>query len=280
MKRGILALCAIVATLAFQLRMAQSVNAAPEVLLVPGSGSNEYALTELARAFNAKQDRYRVEIPPSSGTAGGLRALENGSASLVRTGRPLKAAELAKGWTFVPMGRDAVAFVAGRNIRVTSIDRQQMLDIYSGRITDWKSLGGKGRIRVIGRETSDASRTAIGRTIPAFSEMKFGDHVKVVHLDPHMIALLDQYPTSFGFLNVTALKATRTGVKMLAFEGVTPSAARVADGTYPFALETGLAYETRKLADSARAFIQFVQSLQGRQILTTLGMLPPPEDSQ
>ena len=181
-----------------------------EELVIPGSGNPEYVLGALAKAFNAAQNRHRVSVPPSIGTAGALREVEQGSATLGRVGRPLKEAELAKGLKYIALGRDPVVFVAGAAVTVRNLTRSEAIDIYTGKLTDWRGLNGKpGPIRAIGREGTDTSRQAIARAINAFVDISYAEQVKMVHLDPQMIELLDRYPTSLGFLNRSALAFLR-----------------------------------------------------------------------
>jgi phosphate transport system substrate-binding protein len=124
-----------------------------EDLSIPGSGNPQYMLTILADAFNKQQSLHTVSVPPSTGTAGALRDVEAGTASLGRVGRKLKPEELARGLIYVPIGRDAVVFVAGAGTTIAGLTSRQAADVYTGKITNWQDLGGKpGPIRAIGRE--------------------------------------------------------------------------------------------------------------------------------
>jgi phosphate transport system substrate-binding protein len=246
-----------------------------EELAVPGSGNPEYALSALAQAFNAKQGQHHVTVPSSSGTAGALRDVGAGSASLGRVGRRLTDAERAAGLAYLPLGRDAVVFAAGAGVTVRSITQDQALEIYRGSLSDWRALGGKpGPIRAIGREASDASRQAINRVMTPFTSLVFADSVKVVLLDPQMIELLDRYATSFGFLNRSALLACKTPLVVLALDGVAPTAQNLEQGRYPLWLEIGLVYRPARLSAAAKAFIEFVQSPAGQAVLRELGVVP------
>jgi phosphate transport system substrate-binding protein len=250
-------------------------SAQGEELVVPGSGSLEYVLGELAKAFNAQQGQHHVSVPPSSGTAGALRDVEQGHTPLGRVGRPLKDAERARGLAYLPIGLDAVVFVGGAGVNVRGIGKTQAIDIYSGRVTDWRDLGGKpAPIRAIGREGTDTSRQAIAREVKAFGELQFHESVKQVHLDPQMIELLDRYPASLGFLNRSALSAARTALVPLAFEGIEPSPENLAAGRYPLKLEFGFVHKAGALNDAAKAFVLFVQSPSGERILRDRGVLP------
>ena len=94
------------------------------------------------------------------------------------------------------------------------------------------AFGGQpGPIRAIGRESTDASRQAINRVLPAFETMTFGAGVKVVHLDPQLIEPLDRFPGAPGFLNRSALANAKTTIVYLAFSQADASTTRQFGGT-------------------------------------------------
>jgi phosphate transport system substrate-binding protein len=246
-----------------------------EELIIPGSGNPEYVLTQLAKAFNRQQSQHTVTIPPSTGTAGALRDVEAGTASLGRVGRPLKEDERNRGIVYVALGRDPVAFVAGAGVTVGGITSAQAVDVFRGRLTDWRELGGDpGPIRVVGRETNDASRLEISRRIKPFEDIVYGANVKVVHLDPELVALLDRFPTSLSFLNRSALGACTTKVIPLALDGVEPTLENLEKGSYPLWLELGLIHKPDALTPAGKAFLAFVRSPVGAGVLRAHTILP------
>lgn len=246
-----------------------------EELSIPGSGNPEHVLGELAAAFNKQQTEHRVSVPPSTGTAGALRDIEAGSASLGRVGRPLKAEERSRGLSYLALGRDAVVFAAGAGVTTRNLTPAQAVDVFSGRTTDWRDLGGKpAPIRAVGREVTDASRQAINRLIKPFENLVFGENVKVVHLDPQLIELLDRFPSSLGFINRSALAACKTRVIRLAFDGIEPTPENLESGRYPLWLEFGLIYKPGNLTPAAKAFLEFVQSPAAVRILRDNGVVP------
>lgn len=243
-------------------------------LVIPGSGNPEYVLQALADAFAKHQPLHRVIVPPSTGTAGAFRDVEAGVAVLGRVGRPLKPDELARGLTYISLGRDPVAFVAGANVTVKALTSAQVVDIYAGRIANWKDLGGKpGPIRVIGRESTDASRQAVNRAIKPFDGLVFAPGVKLVNLDFQMLELLDRFPGSLGFLNRSALAASKTPLVFMALDGLEPSPQNVGVGRYSLWLEFGLIHKSGKLTPAAKAFIEFTRSPPGIQLLREHGVL-------
>jgi phosphate transport system substrate-binding protein len=262
-------LCAIAVCLA--------TPAVAEVLNIEGSGNAEYVLGELARAFNGSQNQHQVLVPPTIGTAGGLRQVAQNKTSMGRVGRPLTEAESKLGITYHALGRDPVTFVGGAGVTISNITRAQAVDIFTGKLANWREVGGKpASIRVIGREATDASMVAIAREIKAFDHLHFGDHAKVVNLDSQMIELLDHYPASIGFLNRSALSGANSKLVFLALDNVASTTANMNSGRYPLWLEFGLIYKKSELTPAGREFLQFVDSPEGARLLQLHGVLPHP----
>jgi phosphate transport system substrate-binding protein len=256
-------------------------TASPADLTIPGSGNPEYVLRALANEFNGRQREHRVTVPPSSGTAGAIRDVLSDKAVLGRVGRRVTEEERAKGLAFVAVGRDAVVFVAGADVSVRSVTTSQMLDAFTGKITDWRALGAKaGPIRAVGRETGDASWAALAKAAPAFRDLTFGSGVKIVHLDPQLIELLDRYGTSLGLLNRSALYAATTRVVPLALDAVEATAENVLSGRYPVVLELGLIHKAGDALPAAgQAFLAFLRSPDGLRILRAHSVVPPQSGS-
>ena len=158
---------------------------------------------------------------------------------------------------------------------VRGVTRGQVLDVYEGKITDWRELGGSpGPIRAIGREIIDASRQAVSREITPFQTIAFTQSVKVVHLDPQMIALLDRFPTSLGFLNRSALFAASTRVVPLALDSVEPTAENLISRRYRIGVEIGLVHRPGGLTEAGQSFVQFATSAEGARILRDHDVAP------
>ena len=250
-------------------------------LVIPGSGNPEHVLTLLAEDFNTQQIVNRVTVPPSSGTAGAIRDVLAGTAVLGRLGRKLKPDEAAQGLAYIPLGRDPVAFAGGSGVTINGLTHAQAVEAYSGQAANWMAFGGQpGPIRAIGRESTDASRQAINRVLPAFENMMFGEGVKIVHLDPQLIELLDRFPGALGFLNRSALASAKTKIVYLAFNGVEPTAENVEAGRYPLWLEFGLVHRTGVLPPEARGFVDYLRSASALRILKTQGVLAAAEAPQ
>jgi phosphate transport system substrate-binding protein len=246
-------------------------------LIISGSGNPEYVLGQLAKAFNSQQSQYQVSIPPSNGSAGAYRDVLAGTTSMGRVGRRPNDDERRLGIIYVPLGRDAVVFVAGAKVTLRTVTLAQMADVFSGTFTNWQELKAQhGPIRAVGREGTDASLQVISRASALFKEMKFGENVKVVHLDPQLIEVLDRYPTSLGFLNRSGLYAAKTKLVPLALDSVEPTLTNMESGRYPLWLEFGMIYKAGAITEAGRAFLKFLTDPAGVRILRDHGISPNP----
>ena len=250
--------------------------ASAETLIIPGSGNPEYILGVLAGEFNKQQSMHTVVIPTTIGSAGAFREITEGHASLGRIGRPLSETERQQGFIFHSLGRDPIVFVGGAGVSVRNISPKQVLDIFSGRLTNWQELGGKpATIRAIGRENTDASYRAIARGMEGFNGIKYADSVKLAHLDSQLLELLDRFSASFGFLNRSALFAAKTKLTQLTLNTIEANAENLKTGHYPLWTEIGLIYKKKELTEAGHAFLNFLSSPEGLKALESHGLLAP-----
>lgn len=127
-------------------------SAAAEKLVIVGTGSGTAILKAIAAAFHEKYPDITIEIPPSIGSGGGVKAVGRDEYTLGRVARKIKDKEKPYGLTYIPYAKIPVVFYTNKSVSVKQISTQQVLDIYQGKITDWKDVGvQKGPIRVVKR---------------------------------------------------------------------------------------------------------------------------------
>ncbi len=239
-------------------------------LVVVGSGAPEVILRKLAEAFNKTNPGYKVIVPKSIGSGGGIKTVGNDEYFLGRVARPLKKSEAHFGLTYVPFAKDLVVFAAGKNVDIKSLTPEQILDIYSGKITGWEQVGGrKAHIRTLAREKSETSAIIIARHLPGFKKLVYGKQIKLIYHDYAMVDALCKFPTSIGWLTCSSVKP---GFKPVAYNGIAPTAQNGATGKYPFALEYAFIYKKDRLNTAAKKFMDFVKSGQGKKILEANGL--------
>ena len=124
------------------------------MLLAPSSapppvrygGSSTIAETVLKRgvmeAFTARTG-VPLQITDEAGTGRGLEALLEGKLDVAGAGRPLTAAEKRSGLVGALVALDAITVYVHRSNPVKDLTREQLRDVLSGRVSNWKAVGGR-----------------------------------------------------------------------------------------------------------------------------------------
>lgn len=245
--------------------------------VIPGAGPPEIGLRALAAEFMRQRPGSVIEVPPSVGIAGGLRALQSGEASVARLARRLTEDELRSGGLQqVVYGADAVVFVTGRDVPIGNLTEAQALALFSGTSDDWETVGGPvAPVLVFYREATEIAHQALRRHIPSFAQMKFPASAKLANSDTEMREGLTRYRTALGWMTLSTSGVNDDTIRALRFNGVAASADTVASGRYPMKVEHVLAYKEPLLSEDMRRFLGFVTSAEGVQVLRRLQIAAP-----
>ncbi|NIM68041.1 MAG: phosphate ABC transporter substrate-binding protein, partial [Armatimonadetes bacterium] len=84
-----------------------------------------------------------IAIPKSVGSSGGIETLRKRETELARVARPLTEDEKNEGFKEVVFARTPVVFVVHPSVsEIDDITSEQIVGIYSGKVTWWEELGG------------------------------------------------------------------------------------------------------------------------------------------
>lgn len=251
---------ALIATL--MLGLALSANA--ETIKIAGSGQMLPLATELGQAYLKKYPADVVLVNPKSmGQRGGVQAVAEGFIDIATSARRLDDGE-----KHLPVNAYEVASVAGLfavnpTVSVKSLTSKQIYDIYSGKITNWKQVGGRdAAIVVLTRPEADSTKIVMRRRLPGFAKIKEASRVIVKEKSRDMIISLINTPNSIGMTDVINL--TNTGGRIVALK---------LDGKDITSSETGPIqhYYNFVLSKKPRAidlrFMEFVRSPEGQAVI-------------
>lgn len=146
-------------------------------------------------------------------------------------------------------------FIANQDVSVDNLTQQQYVDIMTGKITNWKDVGGKDqKITLIHRAKSSGSRATIAEIV--LKGAAFTDNAVIQDSNGAVRSAIASTPGSIGYVDAAYADST---VKSLAYNGEKYSATAVTSGKYPV-----YAYEhmfTKGEATGAvKAFIDYVMS--------------------
>ena len=169
-----------------------------------------------------------------------------------------------------PVCYDAFVFITHKDNPVESLTVQQVKDIYSGKIKNWKDVGGNDeKIRAFQREKNSGSQTAMERLIMGGTDMIDPIEVKVIEGMGELVDAVAEYENNTASLGYTYRYYIdnlykNDKIKTIAIEGIYPTDENIRSSTYPYTTnyygvirkedETGRAGEFRKwiLADEGQ----------------------------
>ena len=246
-----------------------------ERLVIPGTGACESVLNELAEAFNKQNKDDEIIIPSSIGSSGGIASVIEDKSIIARVARPLKKKEAGYGLDYLAFARDAVVFAVGSAVQVNTFSTGRLVDIFTGKIKNWKEAGGGGRrIRVLIREPGDSSRDIIQKNIDAFKHIVFSNRSKMLYHNYEMVNMLKKYKGSIGWLTRSSLVKEKKFIKPVTIDNVEPNHENIMSGKYKLTGDHAFVYRRKRLNEPARKFLDFVFSETGSQILKDNGLVP------
>lgn len=237
--------------------------------------------TSMADVCNALTEKFMEKNPDVNATVGGNgsgeapTAVDSGTAQIGLLSRELKESENPGNYNVYQIGLDGIAIVVNPENGVSELTVEQIGKIYTGEITNWKELGGADLAIVAnGREAASGTRGAFEEIVKVGGE-DIVDRCQYANEYNSTGALKQAVAGNPGAIGYVSLSSVDDTVKAVTVEGVAPSEETVKDGSYkiqrPFIMITG------KNADSVtKAFLEFVASEEGQQIILDDGVVPTP----
>jgi len=235
--------------------------AAAETLVIPGSGSMQAMLREHAAAFNKANPGTVVEIPDSIGTGGGMKAAGEGTARIARAGRKPGAKEAAYGLEYQVFAKQPVVFATHPGVKIKSLTRTQSRDLFTGKIANWKTLGGADLpVVVIGRDPGETNFQLIRATFEEWKDLALGPAAVIAKTDQEMNQFIATREGAVGF-NV---------ISEVLEKGQTPLAigpASYSELIYPLLIDAVFVYKPGAMTGAVKGFVDFVFSPEGARII-------------
>jgi phosphate transport system substrate-binding protein len=126
-------------------------GAASDALKINGSTTVNLPAAEAAEILRAEQ-KLNIQVDTQGGSSGGISMLGDGLVQIGMSSKPLSDDDRKKypkvNFKEIQVGEDAVALIVSKDVYeggVRSLSKQQAKDIYEGKATNWKDVGGPDR---------------------------------------------------------------------------------------------------------------------------------------
>ena len=257
-------------------------------LVITNKGSDTMVNLALAWAEAYAVVAPEVTLSVTGGGSGtGLAALVNGTNDIANASRAIKAEEQAEAEanglapTQFVVARDAIAIIVNPANPVQALTLPQLSDIYSGKLTNWRQVGGEDRpIVLLSRETNSGTHVYFLEHV-----LRLGDSQSTLLFSPDTLLLpssegisaeVRQNPNAIGYDGLGYVTADMKTLAVAGADGgpfVLPSIATVNDGTYPIARDLYM-YTAGAPTGAVAAYLAWVLSAPAQQIVADLGFVP------
>ena len=263
---------AVLTSVALILVVASTADVAADdaVVHISGTRLGLAAMERVADGLKSVAPSVSVNVLPSRGTSGGIRALQQREIDLVVASRPLTAQERAGGVTEAICYKTPLAFVSSRPAppSISKIDLPGILTSSSPTWPDGIPL--RPLLRPRANWEMDILVAAVPALGPALEAAYKSGSIPVPDTDQENAFAALRTAGSLTAMTLLQLRAEQRRLRTVALDGVQPTLANVAHGTYPLALKLCLVTREPPSGELVK-FLAYLTSASGEALMNRLG---------
>nr|MCR5101122.1 phosphate ABC transporter substrate-binding protein [Butyrivibrio sp.] len=207
-----------------------------------------------------------------TGSSAGIESLTQGSVDIGNASRGLKDGELEGGAIENIVAIDGIAVITDMENTVTDLTTEQLVDIYTGNITNWSDLGGNDEaIVVIGREAGSGTRGAFEELLEIEDACAYAQELDSTG------AVLAKVASTPGAIGYISLDAVDDSIQSISLNGVAATEENIVAGNYqlsrPFVMAT--MGEISDQNEVVQAWFDYLKSEDGQNVITGVGLILP-----
>jgi len=233
-------------------------------LTIAGNGPELTTIEHLAHAFEKANPRAYLDVV-WDGNSKPVEKVKSGQAQIAVTGTE------APGLSAIPIAWDGIGILVHLSNLTKDVTKQQVADIFSGKVTMWSELGGlETKILVIDRPRNQNIRDAFESELHIAGKITGG--AKVIGPDEQVVkTVVGTLPplSAVAYLSLSqglSVVSSGVAVRLLPIDNVEPEIPTVKDGRYSLRRPV-LLLSKKEPNPLAEAFIQFVLSQAGQQLI-------------
>ena len=253
---------------------------AKAAVVVKGSDTILPLSQKEAEVFMEKDKKASITVI-GGGSGVGLAALIDGTCDIAQSSRPISTKETRqakqKGVNPVEttIGKDALTVIVHPSNPVTQLTTQQIGDIFTGKITNWKAVGGPDKAIVIySRESSSGTYTFFREHV--LQNKEYAASALLAPATGAIVQSVSQTDGAIGYIGMAYMTDQVKALEVASGPGqpfVKPTPTTALDGSYP--ISRALYYYTNgNPKGAAKSFVDFVLSPEGQKLIQDVGYVP------
>lgn len=233
-----------------------------------------------AEAYMKKYPSASVAVT-GGGSGVGLAAIITGTTDIAQSSRKmkmdekLKMQEAGKAFKEVIIAYDALAVIVHPANPVSQLTREQLEGIFTGKITNWKEVGGNDlKIVAYSRETSSGTYEFFKEHV--LNKKNFGSNALLMPATGAIVQSVSQTKGAIGYVGLAYIEKNVKALKASYDKGATyvaPTVEAAIDKSYPITRPLYYYYLT-SIEKTVSPFVNYILSPEGQKIVMETGYVP------
>ncbi|HEV8608381.1 MAG TPA: phosphate ABC transporter substrate-binding protein [Tepidisphaeraceae bacterium] len=250
----------------------ESGKTTPARLVITGSSTMAPLVKAMGKRFQTMHPELEIDVQ-TGGSARGLADVREGRATIGMYGRAMTDAE--RDVFGVPIARDGVCLVVHQSNPVKELTRTQIADIYTGKLRNWREVGGPDMTIVVIARTEGRSQHELFMNYFKLDEKLVRPHSTVGDNKECVKALLE-HADAIAYLSIGEGERNAKGgvpIKLLPMAGVAATTQNVRLGRFPISRPLTLIIRERP-EGLVKAFVDFALSPQATDLIWEQNLVP------
>ncbi|MDP4281132.1 MAG: phosphate ABC transporter substrate-binding protein [Bacteroidota bacterium] len=252
---------------------------APKKITVKGSDTMVILAQKWAEVYMKSNPSVSIQVT-GGGSGTGISALINGSTDICNASRPLKRSEMEKlkerYSTYgieIPCARDGITIFLNESNKVNELSIQQLSDIFSGKIKNWKDVGGANApVKLYGRENSSGTYSFFQENVV---KKDYATNCQTLPGTAAVVNAVKNDKNGIGYGGA----AYSVGVKQCKVKkdakspSYLPTSENVKNGKYPISRYLYM-YMCNRPTGEIKKYIDWILSPEGQKLVVEMGYFP------
>lgn len=232
-----------------------------------------------AETFMKKNKTAKITVT-GGGSGVGIAAFVDGSTDIAMSSRKMKMSEkmklqdAGKAYKEVIIANDALSVIVNPANKVSQLTREQIEGIFTGKITNWKEVGGNDeKIVAYSRESSSGTYEFFKEHV--LNSKNYGTAILMMPATGAMVQSVSQTKGAIGYIGFAYMEKNVKALKISYDKGKTfiePTVANAKNKSYPVVRPLYYYYLTKD-ANKVKTFIDFILSEEGQKVVNEVGYI-------
>lgn len=245
-------------------------------ITMAGSTTVQPLAEKLAGAYTKSHQNLAIDVT-GGGSGVGVKSAADGTAMIGMASREVSEEEKTShpDLNVIAIARDGIALIVNADVKAENLTLDQARDVFMGKITNWKELGGDDQMIVlVSREEGSGTRTAFQEMVmkkdAAGNENLISENAILQASNGAILTTVSSTPNAIGYLSMGYLDDT---VKALKINDVAATEENAGNGSYPIVRPLNLLTKGEPTGE-VKNFLDWILSAEGQSIVTADGYIP------